>query len=284
MSDDSHSRPPPERMTPGRGPGGVGGIILPGAGTPPILDQIFDGDSLYALRAAAAAHALEAGVSQGRVGDLVIAVHELAANAVRHGSGHGRLRVWVSDQTVHCLVTDDGAPPTSDPGVQARDPAQWRTDHGHGLWVIRQLADQLSLDSGPHGTSAAVSFSFGPAEPDPLFRLGRQSLNGCTVVAITGPLDARSAEQLVDAVDEACAASPPSPLVLDLRGLASWDTSTVAALLTAQQHVDAHTAVRMMLAGLPGPYLHRLHESGLAERFAIADTLDDAICKITSPT
>ena len=56
-----------------------------GAGPAPILEQAFDAGSLYALRAAAAAHAAQAGLPPVRVHDLVVAVHELAANAVRHG-------------------------------------------------------------------------------------------------------------------------------------------------------------------------------------------------------
>src|SRR5580704_16283973 len=73
---------PPEPEPPGREP-------QPGSltGHPDalILDQAFDEDSLYALRAAVAAHATQAGLAPGRADDLVIAVHELAANAVRHG-------------------------------------------------------------------------------------------------------------------------------------------------------------------------------------------------------
>src|ERR1700726_3188440 len=84
----------------------------------PILDQAFDAGSLYTLRAAVAAHATQAGLAPGRADDLVIAVHELAANAVRHGAGHGRLRIWRSDQALRCEITDDGLP---DP-QKARDP------------------------------------------------------------------------------------------------------------------------------------------------------------------
>ena len=64
---------------------GRGGAV-PRAGTP-VLDQAFDGDSLYALRAAVAAHAAEAGLPRQRVYNVVTAAHELAANAVRHGAG-----------------------------------------------------------------------------------------------------------------------------------------------------------------------------------------------------
>ena len=73
-----------------------------------VLDQAFDGDSLYALRAAVAAHAAEAGLPRQRVYDVVTAAHELAANAVRHGAGRGRLRLWADGRSLHCQVSDDG--------------------------------------------------------------------------------------------------------------------------------------------------------------------------------
>ena len=78
------------------------------ASAPPVLDQAFDGDSLYALRAAVAAHAAAAGLPRQRVYDVVTAAHELAANAVRHGAGHGRLRLWADGRSLHCQVSDDG--------------------------------------------------------------------------------------------------------------------------------------------------------------------------------
>jgi anti-sigma regulatory factor (Ser/Thr protein kinase) len=73
--------------------GDAGRRAEPSAGTT-VLEQAFDGDSLYALRSAVATHAAEAGVPRQRVYDVVTAVHELAANAVRHGAGRGRLRLW----------------------------------------------------------------------------------------------------------------------------------------------------------------------------------------------
>ena len=42
----------------------------------------------------------------------------------------------------------------------SRDAAQWPVEHGHGLWLARQVADQASLESGPSGTVAAVTFRF----------------------------------------------------------------------------------------------------------------------------
>src|SRR5260370_11054796 len=74
----------------------------------PILDQAFDGDSLPALRAAVAAQAARAGLPPHRADDLVVAAHELAANAVLHGPRHGRLRLWQRDKSLEFDVTDDG--------------------------------------------------------------------------------------------------------------------------------------------------------------------------------
>jgi two-component sensor histidine kinase len=46
--------------------------------------------------------------------DVVLAVHELAANAIRHGAGAGRLRVWKLVRELCCQV-DDGEAPPEDP-------------------------------------------------------------------------------------------------------------------------------------------------------------------------
>jgi anti-sigma regulatory factor (Ser/Thr protein kinase) len=131
------------------------GATVPGAVAPPILNQPFDGDSLYALRAALAAHGAEAGLAPQRVLDLVSAVHELAANAICHGAGHGRLRVWERDGMLQCQITDDGTPADLPGGA----PAGWPIEHGHGLWLARELADQLSLRTGPGGSVATVGFA-----------------------------------------------------------------------------------------------------------------------------
>jgi anti-sigma regulatory factor (Ser/Thr protein kinase) len=130
------------------------GETLPRAGTA-VLEQAFDGDSLYALRAAVAAHASEAGLPRQRVYDIVTAAHELAANAVRHGAGHGRLRLWADGQALHCQVSDDG-PPDLDPARHAA--AAWQSEHAHGLWIIDQVADQVSLDRASSGTTVTVIF------------------------------------------------------------------------------------------------------------------------------
>ena len=248
---------------------------------PPILDQAFDADSLYALRAAVAAHATQAGLAPGRADDLVIAVHELAANAVRHGAGHGRLRIWKSDQSLLCQISDDGVPPVADdgrPGVP--DAAQWRTEPGHGLSLVRQVADQASLRSGPSGTLVTISFALGGSGPP--FRLDQRYLDGCMVLAVTGPLDLSSARQLADAISALLASTPALRLVLNLAGLSGWDSAGLATLITAQQLISAGPPARMVLAGLPAHFAKHLHEAGLADRFTLADTTTAALATLAS--
>jgi anti-anti-sigma factor len=278
MTSDGDHRPPQEPVT-RLGPG------PPGA---PIVDQAFDADSLYALRAAVSAHATQAGLTPGRADDLVIAVHELAANAVRHGAGHGRLRVWQTDQHLRCEIADDGVPQAPDgPQAEAPNAAQWRAEPGHGLSLVRQVADQTSLSSGPDGTLASVSFAL--SAPGPPFRLDRRQRDGCTVLAVTGPLDLGSAGQLTDAIASLLAPLAPlaAPeglrLVLELSGLTSWDSAGLAALITAQQRVSATPPARMVLAALPAHLAKHLHEAGLAGCFTLADTTDAALAALTRP-
>jgi anti-anti-sigma factor len=268
MSDEARSRWQPPDPTGGslRGAGG---------GEPPVLDQVFDGDSLYSLRAAVAAHASQAGMPEGRARDIVLAVHELAANAVRHGAGHGRLRLWVTEDAVRCEVTDDGPPEMAD-GTEAgpRDEALWPVAPGHALWLIRQVADQASWDAGPSGTTATVTFRLGPPAP---FRLAQQFLDGCAILAVTGQLDLDSADQFTDVAGDLIAATPGLRLVLDLSGLTMWDSAGLAALITVQRRISRAPAARMILAGLPGHLIQRLSEADVASRFTLASTNADAV-------
>jgi len=199
MGDDLASR----AAVPGRQPAAVGHAPdQPSAahGLPPgavILEQDFDFGSLYALRAAVSAHASAAGLTGSRLYDVVMTAHELAANAVRHGAGRGHLRLWVLDGILHCEVTDAGraadrtapdrtAPDRTAPdrtahggtALDGTDPADqegtetaaangestaWRMEHGHGLWVVSQIADQFTIDRGSGATIATATFALGVA-------------------------------------------------------------------------------------------------------------------------
>jgi len=135
------------------------GRAAPASAQALLLDQEFDSGTLYALRAAVQAHAGRAGLSEDRVGEVVLAIHELAANAIAHGAGHGRLRLWDLAGALSCEIADGGTPGTTDSSDTVNP---WPTADGHGLWLVRQVADHLDLVSGPRGTRAVVTFALPP--------------------------------------------------------------------------------------------------------------------------
>src|SRR2546423_14813927 len=107
MTDDARRPYTPGRRSPGSGPLGAS---AGGGERPPVLDQAFDSDSLYALRSAVAAHGSQAGLSEGRGGDLILVGPELAANAVPPGAGRGPVRAWNAGGGPPGEVTADGRP------------------------------------------------------------------------------------------------------------------------------------------------------------------------------
>ena len=140
-------------------PAGRAGRAVQAGAPAPVLDQEFDSGNLYALRAAVEAHVGQAGLSEDRASDVVLAVHELAANAIAHGAGHGRLRLWDLAGALSCEIADGGTPGTTDSSETVNP---WPTADGHGLWLVRQVADHLDLRSGPRGTRAVVTFALPP--------------------------------------------------------------------------------------------------------------------------
>ena len=132
---------------------------------PSVLDQCFDTSSLSALRTATQACAAKAGMSEERATDIVIALHELAANAVRHGAGSGRLRIWDHVGALYCRIDDDGPAGAGSGGAGSGGAGgtnladRWPREPGHGLWLAKQVADQMTLRCDARGTSAVITFS-----------------------------------------------------------------------------------------------------------------------------
>jgi anti-sigma regulatory factor (Ser/Thr protein kinase) len=114
-----------------------------------LLDLPFSEGELVGLREAVAAHADAAGLDSARTEDLVLIAHELATNAVRHGGGRGRLRLWKEGNTILCRVTDDGPglPPALEP-LTRPDPG---SAGGRGMWLVTRFADRIEINRNGHG-------------------------------------------------------------------------------------------------------------------------------------
>ena len=131
---------------------------LTGAG----LDLSFDLDNLPMLRPTVAAHAEQLGMSGRPLANLLVVASELATNAIRHGGGRGRLRLWRQGRNVNCQVRDHGSG-LIDPhaGGTPPDPA---AVHGRGLWICRQICLNLIIsrrDDGRPGASVTAVMHLG---------------------------------------------------------------------------------------------------------------------------
>ncbi|MFC3380632.1 ATP-binding protein [Couchioplanes caeruleus subsp. azureus] len=84
---------------------------------------------------------------------FVLAVHELATNAVRHGGGKGRLELHRTGDQLRCRVSDHGAGmPTAHPPARPAPDAP----RGRGIWLAHHGGD-LSWASNNHGTTFTLT-------------------------------------------------------------------------------------------------------------------------------
>ena len=110
---------------------------------------------LGALRADTRAWAVDREIDGPLQDDLVLTVDELAANSLRHGGGHGELRLWTDDDSVVAEVEDAGW--IRDRNVGRSRPPMDQVD-GRGLWIAANLAEHLQIRSGPDGTVVRARF------------------------------------------------------------------------------------------------------------------------------
>jgi anti-sigma regulatory factor (Ser/Thr protein kinase) len=129
------------------------------------LDHRFSTGGLYALRSAVAAHASDLGAPDRQVESLVIVASELATNAILHGGGRGRLRLWRTDGRIAMRVSDYGRG-LADPAVVGMTPQSPAATGGRGLWITRHLCDQVEIVTGSTGTAVTVSVLVEPSPDD----------------------------------------------------------------------------------------------------------------------
>jgi anti-sigma regulatory factor (Ser/Thr protein kinase) len=104
---------------------------------------------LRPVRELVSIRAAQAGIDADRVGDMVLAVNEVAANTLRHTGASGTVRVWLADHELICELQDEGR--ITDPLAGRRLPAQDRPG-GKGLWMVNQVCDLVELRSTSAGT------------------------------------------------------------------------------------------------------------------------------------
>lgn len=137
--------------------------VVPSDASPP-FSRDFDRGQVTEIRHAVASYARESGLADQRLEDFVLAVNELITNAIRHGGGHGRLRMWRDGAGVTCEVSDTGLGMATDQVISRERPAPG-TAGGWGLWLARKLSDEMAVQTGPDGTTVRVRAAITQSEP-----------------------------------------------------------------------------------------------------------------------
>ena len=109
-----------------------------------------ESDDLHAMRAFVAGRAAAHGLGGQSARNLVTAVNEVAANALRHGSPPVGLRVWADGPDLVCEVGDNGVW-RPDPLTGFVPPGS-ALERGFGLWSVRLLVDLVEVRAGWDGT------------------------------------------------------------------------------------------------------------------------------------
>lgn len=92
--------------------------------------------------------ARHAGLQQERIERFTLAVNEMVINAVQHGGGTAHVTILADSGDVVVEVRDRG------PGIPAHVAAELpppEQPHGRGLWLARQLCDEVTVRSSDTG-------------------------------------------------------------------------------------------------------------------------------------
>jgi anti-sigma regulatory factor (Ser/Thr protein kinase) len=124
-----------------------------------LLTLGFAAADLARLRLRIGLGALDAGLDADRTADFVLAVNEMAENAIVHGGGQGRLLLATEDGDLQCSITDSGPGfrQRPAPGPELTGPGTAAVPDGHrGIPLARQLTDSLHIATTGAGTTVTV--------------------------------------------------------------------------------------------------------------------------------
>jgi len=111
-------------------------------GSPAIM--IFNAEELPAVRQFVAHHAGLIGLVPERIGDLRLAINELATNSIVHAGGPGVLRIWHESDGDHvvCEIRDGGHVTDR---LAGRIPPAATSERGRGLLLVNYLCDLVRI-------------------------------------------------------------------------------------------------------------------------------------------
>ncbi|MFG1605461.1 ATP-binding protein [Actinoplanes sp. NPDC049265] len=120
-----------------------------------LYDQVFGPDDITVIRHGVHGRLVDAGFTGDRLQAFVLAINEIITNVVLHAGGRGRIVVSRSGQSIWCTITDSG------PGIPARfqhppEVPDTFDVSGRGIWLAHRLCDEVSMATGPIGTTIGL--------------------------------------------------------------------------------------------------------------------------------
>ena len=104
--------------------------------------------------------------------------------------------------------------------------------------------------------------------------LAVETVEGACIVKLAGELDLYNAQQVRDALTEACSDSPQR-VIVDLSEVEFIDSTALGILIEARTRMDNH---RAFLLAAPGLETRRALEiSGLDRHFSVHDSVSEAL-------
>lgn len=113
----------------------------------------FAAEDLFELRQLVTAWATKEALGTEPTEELVLAVHEIATNSVRHGGGVGMLRLWRTGGELVCEIQDAGY--IRDTVSSRRRPGRLASA-SRGLWITEQICDVVEIFSSPRGSQVRM--------------------------------------------------------------------------------------------------------------------------------
>ncbi|MEV6631326.1 ATP-binding protein [Actinoplanes sp. NPDC051470] len=126
-----------------------------------LYDRVFGVDDIAVIRHGVRAWLLDAGFGPDRLQAFVLAINEIITNVVLHAGGRGRVVLSRSGQSVWCTITDSG-PGIPLPYQRPPEAPDVFDLGGRGIWLAYRLCDEVSMATGPIGTTIGLRMA-GPA-------------------------------------------------------------------------------------------------------------------------
>jgi anti-sigma regulatory factor (Ser/Thr protein kinase) len=134
----------------------------------------FDASTLSETRHQVSRAAGQCGLPGAQIDDFAIAVNEIMTNAVRHGGGCGKLRLWCDGQLL-CEIADAGRGFPATAYMHRTSPPVPSPLGGMGLWLAQQVTAELAIRSGTAGSTVRLR---APLSPRPDGGHGMPDLHG----------------------------------------------------------------------------------------------------------